>query len=257
MALNTNTNRIVKFVFDMSEIKPYSGGDDKRTQVEQMFDGIASKYDVLNHVLSFGIDRGWRTKSISMLSDRKPHGLLDVATGTADFAIEAHRALGCDVLGCDISAEMIELGRAKVAKASLEDKIKLLKADSAQLPFSTNRFDAVSVAFGVRNFADLDRGLKEMARVLKPGGRMVVLEFSTPSNALFRAVYKFYFRYILPLVGGIVSSDMAAYKYLCRSSLAFPSGAAFEEHLVQAGLRPISRQEFTMGISTAYLAQKI
>lgn len=238
------------------EVKPYNTADGKRQQVGRMFDGIARHYDLLNHVLSFGIDKGWRRKSIELLADRKPKDLLDVATGTADMAMAAHRMLGCNVTGCDISEKMIEVGQRKVNDAKLADVITLRVADAEQLPFSSNRFDAATVAFGVRNFQSLSKGLADMARVLKPGGRLVVLEFSTPSNAIFRAVYNFYFRHILPLIGGAVSSDRQAYAYLCQSAMCFPSGKEFEKHLEAAGLKPISSTPLTFGIATVYLASK-
>ncbi len=240
----------------MSEIKPYQAADDKRQQVERMFDGIAPSYDLLNHLLSFGVDRGWRTKAINLLADRNPREVLDVATGTADMAIKVHKTLGCSVIGCDISPKMIEVGQKKVNDRGLGDKIELRVADSECLPFSSNRFDAITVAFGVRNFANLEKGLSQMARVLKPGGRIVVLEFSTPPGRIFRALYIFYFRYILPLIGGAISKDKEAYQYLCRSSLAFPCGEEFEQKLEIAGLKPISRTLLTRGIATAYLAMK-
>ncbi len=242
---------------EMSEIKPYTDdATDKREQVEQMFDGIAPKYDLLNHLLSFGIDKGWRKKAISLLKEKKISELLDVATGTADMAIKAHEMLGCDVVGCDISPKMVEIGTKKVAEAGLDSHITLRVADSESLPFSSNRFDAITVAFGVRNFADLDKGLAQMARVLKPGGRIVVLEFSTPSNVIFRSVYYFYFKYILPFVGGLISHDRKAYAYLCRSSIAFPSGRDFERHLETANLTSVKTVPLTFGIATAYLAEK-
>lgn len=221
-----------------------------------MFDGIAPHYDLLNHVLSFGIDKGWRTKAIGLLADRKPKEVLDVATGTADMALKVYSELRCRVVGCDISSGMVEIGRKKVAEAGLSGFIDLKVADSEDLPFSTNRFDAVTVAFGVRNFAHLDKGLSQMARVLKPNGRIVVLEFSTPGNRVFRAVYNFYFKHILPLVGGVVSKDRKAYEYLCKSAMAFPSGADFEARLTKAGLTPVKTLPLTFGIATAYLAVK-
>lgn len=240
----------------MSEIKPYSGADDKRTQVERMFDGIAPSYDLLNHLLSFGVDKGWRRKAISLLADSHPREVLDVATGTADMAIALHRSLGANVVGCDISPKMVEVGVKKVESAGLASSITLRVADSEALPFSSNRFDAITVAFGVRNFANLDKGLSQMCRVLKPGGRLVVLEFSTPPNAIFRGLYNFYFRNILPLIGGAISHDREAYGYLCRSAMAFPSGEDFERHLYAAGLKPVSSTMLTFGIATAYLATK-
>ena len=257
--ISSKRNTVAVFSYlcrQMAEIKPYSGADDKRAQVERMFDGIAPSYDLLNHILSFGVDKGWRRKSIDLLADRKPREILDVATGTADMAIAIHKRLGCKVLGCDISPKMVEVGVKKIENANLTQDISLCVADSESLPFSSNRFDAVTVAFGVRNFANLDKGLSQMCRVLKPGGRLVVLEFSTPPNALFRTIYNFYFSNILPLIGGAISRDKRAYNYLCRSAMAFPSGEDFERHLYAAGLKPVSRKMLTLGIATAYLAEK-
>lgn len=297
----------VKSDMDM-EIKPYGDGEGKRAQVERMFDGIARSYDLLNHVLSFGVDKGWRRRAIGLLGDlrqdkekidlgkgqnkqgeidlEKGQGeqdegidlgkgenrgmdategengdvkigeVLDVATGTGDMAIALHRRLGVKVVGCDISPKMVEVGREKVERLGLGGWIRLEVGDSESLPFVSGSFGAVTVAFGVRNFADLDKGLREMGRVLRSGGRLVVLEFSTPRNAVFRGLYNFYFRNILPLVGGAVSHDREAYRYLCRSAMAFPSGEEFEKHLRAAGLRPVSSTLLTCGIATAYLAEK-
>lgn len=221
-----------------------------------MFDGIAPHYDLLNHLLSFGISESWRPKAIALLQDKKVKEVLDVATGTADMAINVHNMLKCKVIGCDISSKMIEIGQKKVKEAGLDSDIQLTVADSENLPFSSNRFDAISVSFGVRNFAHLEKGLSQMARVLKPGGRLLVLEFSTPSNPIFRAIYNFYFKYILPIVGGAISKDRAAYQYLCRSAMSFPSGKAFEAKLEEAGLQPVKTLPLTFGIATAYLAAK-
>lgn len=241
----------------MSDIKPYvAAADDKRSQVERMFDGIAPSYDLLNHLLSFGIDRGWRRKAIGLLAESKPQEVLDVATGTADMAIALRKRLACRVVGCDISPKMVEVGKAKVSREGLADAVELCVADSEALPFDSCRFDAATVAFGVRNFANLDKGLGEIARVLRPGGMLVVLEFSTPPGALFRSLYNFYFKNVLPIVGGAVSHDREAYSYLCRSAMAFPSGKDFERHLSAVGLSPLSSSMYTGGIATAYLATK-
>ena len=241
----------------MSDIKPYvAAADDKRSQVERMFDGIAPSYDLLNHLLSFGIDRGWRRKAIGLLAESKPQEVLDVATGTADMAIALRKRLACRVVGCDISPKMVEVGKAKVSREGLADAVELCVADSEALPFDSCRFNAATVAFGVRNFANLDKGLGEIARVLRPGGMLVVLEFSTPPGALFRSLYNFYFKNVLPIVGGAVSHDREAYSYLCRSAMAFPSGKDFERHLSAVGLSPLSSSMYTGGIATAYLATK-
>ncbi len=238
------------------EIKPYATADNKEKQVEQMFDGIAPHYDLLNHMLSFGIDKRWRRKAISLLSGTRLRELLDVATGTGDMALLAHDTLKTKVVGCDISDGMIKKAIEKVQSKNLQSEITFFRADSTQLPFSSNRFDAITVAFGVRNFAQLDKGLSEMQRVLRPGGNVVILEFSTPTNTFFRAIYTFYFRHVLPLIGGFISSDRKAYEYLFRSAMAFPCGADFERHLEMAGLQPISTTQLTLGIATAYLAKK-
>ena len=241
----------------MEEIKPYSTSqDNKREQVERMFDGIARHYDLLNHVLSFGIDKGWRRTAIGMVAEGSPKRVLDVATGTADMALALHRSMGCHVVGCDISQKMIEIGKQKVTDADLAEHIELQVADAEALPFADGTFDATTIAFGVRNFAHVDAGLADMARVLRSGARLAVLEFSTPTNAAFRSVYNFYFKNILPLVGGAISQDRQAYDYLCQSAMAFPSGTDFMTHLEAAGLKPLTFKPLTCGIATVYLAEK-
>lgn len=239
-------------------IKPYyQEGQSKATEVEQMFNAIAPKYDLLNHLLSMNIDKGWRKKAISSLKDLSPLShILDVATGTGDLAIMAHKMLGVPVTGTDLTEGMIEIGRQKVAKEGYQDKIELAKADSEALPFADNQFDAVTVAFGVRNYAHLDKGLSEMARVIRHGGRMVILEFSKPRHFPMKQLYMFYFRHILPVIGRCVSKDRRAYDYLPESVLAFPDGTDFEEHLITAGVVPVKRISLTFGIATIYIAEK-
>ncbi|MCQ2215425.1 MAG: bifunctional demethylmenaquinone methyltransferase/2-methoxy-6-polyprenyl-1,4-benzoquinol methylase UbiE [Bacteroidales bacterium] len=239
-------------------IKPYyQEGQSKATEVEQMFNAIAPKYDLLNHLLSMNIDKGWRKKAISSLKDLSPLShILDVATGTGDLAIMAHKMLGVPVTGTDLTEGMIEIGRQKVAKEGYQDKIELAKADSEALPFADNQFDAVTVAFGVRNYAHLDKGLSEMARVIRHGGRMVILEFSKPRHFPMKQLYMFYFRHILPVIGRCVSKDRRAYDYLPESVLAFPDGTDFEEHLITAGVAPVKRISLTFGIATIYIAEK-
>lgn len=239
-------------------IKPYyQEGQSKANEVEQMFNAIAPKYDLLNHLLSMNIDKGWRKKAISSLKDLSPLShILDVATGTGDLAIMAHKMLGVPVTGTDLTEGMIEIGRQKVAKEGYQDKIELAKADSEALPFADNQFDAVTVAFGVRNYAHLDKGLSEMARVIRHGGRMVILEFSKPRHFPMKQLYMFYFRHILPVIGRCVSKDRRAYDYLPESVLAFPDGTDFEEHLITAGVVPVKRISLTFGIATIYIAEK-
>ncbi len=237
-------------------VKPYSDRESKKTQVEDMFDTIAPKYDFLNHFLSLGIDKSWRKKAIKMLADMNNPRVLDVATGTGDMAIMAHRILHCPIVGSDLSAGMLDVARQKVADLGLADQIALRQADSEALPFADGEFDAVTVAFGVRNYEDLDKGLADMARVIRKGGRMVVLEFSKPRVFPFRQIYMFYFRHILPRIGGFVSHDRKAYSYLPESVLAFPDGKDFEAHLTSVGLKPLRTRTLTLGIASIYLAEK-
>ncbi|MDO4461277.1 MAG: bifunctional demethylmenaquinone methyltransferase/2-methoxy-6-polyprenyl-1,4-benzoquinol methylase UbiE [Bacteroidia bacterium] len=239
-------------------IKPYyQEGQSKASEVEQMFNAIAPKYDLLNHLLSMNIDKSWRRKAIRALSDLSPlDHILDVATGTGDLAILAHKMLGVPVTGTDLTEGMIEIGRQKVQKLGLQNQIELAKADSEALPFQDNSFDAVTVAFGVRNYAHLDKGLAEMARVIRKGGRMVILEFSKPRTFPMKQLYMFYFKNILPLIGRCVSKDSRAYEYLPESVLAFPDGADFERYLISVGMNPIKRISLTFGIATIYIAEK-
>lgn len=239
------------------EIKPYHADDAKKNQVSRMFNRIAPYYDFLNHLLSLGIDRYWRKKAISMLGkDTYPH-ILDIATGTADVAITLHKYYPESIItGLDISVEMLAIGREKISKKGLSPLITLLEGDSENIPFPDNHFDAITVAFGVRNFENLDKGLQEMQRVLKTEGKLVVLEFSQPHFFLFRYIFNFYFKYILPLIGRLTSKDPRAYQYLYESVQAFPSGDKFLDALGKNGFKPIKCTPLTLGICSAYLAEK-
>ncbi len=238
-------------------VKPYSSEGSKKKQVAGMFNNIAPKYDFLNHFLSMGIDKIWRRRAINLMKDIEQPLILDVATGTGDLALEANRRLGCKVVGVDISTEMLKVAEEKIQKRGLSEMISVAEGDSENLPFESNYFDAVMVAFGVRNFENLNKGLSDMARTLKPGGKMVVLEFSKPVYFPFKQLYLFYFRYILPWLGGVISNDKAAYTYLPESVLSFPDGEKFDEELRQAGMLPIKRFKQTMGIATIYLSEKV
>jgi len=238
-------------------VKPYKTEvGSKKSQVAGMFNNIATKYDFLNHFLSLGIDKIWRKRAINLLKEIPNPVILDVATGTGDLAIEANKRLGCKVVGVDISVEMLKVADEKLIKRQLTEWITVQEGDSESLPFMDNHFDAVIVAFGVRNFENLNKGLSEMARVLKPGGKMVVLEFSRPAYFPFKQLYLFYFRYILPWLGGLISKDKAAYTYLPESVLSFPDGADFDNELVAVGMKPLKRFKQTMGIATIYLSEK-
>lgn len=242
----------------MENVKPYSASGEKKEQVAEMFNNISHRYDFLNHFFSLGIDVLWRKKAIRILKQENPKRILDVATGTADFALEAFRMnLPADkIVGIDISEGMLEVGRKKVAAKNLSDKIELLVADSENLPFEDNSFDAFTVAFGVRNFQNLEKGLADMLRVLKPGSLGIVLEFSKPKSFPFKQLFYFYFRYIMPLIGRLVSKDHRAYTYLPESVQAFPSGNDFLEVMKKLGYRDTKCISLTGGIASIYLGRK-
>ena len=229
----------------------------KKNQVARMFDGIAHRYDFLNHFFSLGIDVLWRKACIRILRKEQPEKLLDVATGTADFAIEAVRmGLDVHVTGVDISAGMLDVGREKIAARGWNDRIELIQGDSVALPFDDGSFDAFTVAFGVRNFEDLQGGLRDMLRVLKPGAMGLVLEFSKPKHFPIKQVFGLYFKHIMPTVGKWVSKDPAAYTYLPESVQAFPEGEAFLDEMRTAGYVDVKAKSLTGGIATIYTGRK-
>lgn len=236
-------------------VKPYADDASKREQVERMFDRISPRYDLLNRLCSLGIDQGWRRKTMRELAKEPVADLLDVATGTADLAIMG-AAIATHVTGADISHGMLEQGRTKVAKAGLAGRVELVQADAADLPFAEGSFDAVTVAFGARNFEVLEQGIRGMARVLKPGGRLLVLEFSSPQRAPFKQLFRFYFHRVMPLIGRLVSRDNDAYTYLPESVDAFPQGNRFLEVLARCGLREARARTLTFGVATLYVARK-
>ena len=229
----------------------------KKVQVEEMFDNISHKYDMLNHLLSANIDKIWRRKTIKKLSGFNPRTILDIATGTGDFAVAATKIKGAKITGIDISEGMLEVGRKKIIRKGLTDIIELQKADSENLPFENDFFDAAIVGFGVRNFENLEKGLAEILRVLKPGGLFYVLEFSKPRKTPFKQFYKFYFTRILPLVGRMVSKDTNAYTYLPESVKEFPAGELFLAILADVGFTNIKCFPQTFGIASIYEASKI
>lgn len=238
-------------------VVPYKDQNDgKKSQVATMFNNIAGKYDFLNHFLSAGIDIVWRKKAVRLLAPEKPKLILDIATGTADFAIEALRLNPDKIVGVDISEGMLAVGRQKLVKKGLTDKIELKYGDSENLPFADNTFDAITVAFGVRNFENLEQGLADMYRVLKPGGTAVVLEFSKPRSFPMKQLYHFYFKNILPVVGKIVSKDNAAYTYLPESVQAFPDGERFIGIYQKVGFKNTKWHSLTFGISSIYIGKK-
>jgi demethylmenaquinone methyltransferase / 2-methoxy-6-polyprenyl-1,4-benzoquinol methylase len=237
---------------------PYKySGSGKKDQIEEMFDRISNRYDLLNHLLSLNIDKFWRRKAVRRLRRFHPAILLDIATGTADFAIAASRLHPERITGIDLSEGMLEIGREKIERKGLTHLIELLKADSEALPFGDETFDAVLVGFGVRNFEHPETGLHEIYRVLRTGGVIIVLEFSKPRNRLFRGLYYFYFTRILPFVGKALSGDNRAYSYLHESAIEFPDGRAFTAILERAGFKKCREFPQTMGIATIYEAQKL
>jgi demethylmenaquinone methyltransferase/2-methoxy-6-polyprenyl-1,4-benzoquinol methylase len=238
-------------------VKPYDPEGSKREQVEQMFDAISPKYDLLNRLFSLGIDQGWRRKVIRLVKQEPVDKLLDVATGTADLAILAARTGAArQVVGVDISEGMLGHGREKVKHRHLAERVALQRADSAALPFADAAFDAVTVAFGARNFEDLEKGLREMLRVLRPGGRLFVLEFSKPRKAPMKQAFRFYFHRVMPAVGRAVSRDSSAYSYLPQSVEAFPEGPDFVRIVEACGGREAMATPLTGGIATLYTARR-
>lgn len=228
----------------------------KKEQVAEMFNSISGKYDFLNHFLSLGIDILWRKKAVKLLEKDQPKTLLDIATGTGDFAIEALKLQPEKVIGVDISEGMLEVGREKLKKKKLDHIIDLQLGDSEKLLFDNNIFDAVIVSFGVRNFENLEMGLADMYRVLKPGGKTVILEFSKPTKFPFKNIYNFYFKSILPKIGRLVSKDQAAYTYLPESVQAFPDGNGFLNVLNKVGFKNTRCKPLTFGISSIYIGEK-
>jgi demethylmenaquinone methyltransferase/2-methoxy-6-polyprenyl-1,4-benzoquinol methylase len=238
-------------------VKPYKDSSlSKKEQVAEMFDNIAGNYDFLNHFLSMGIDIYWRKRLVKRLKKQAPKYILDVATGTGDLAIEMLKADPKKIIGIDISNGMLEVGRKKIKAKGLEDIITLQQADSENLPFDDDSFDAVSVSFGARNFENLEKGLSEMCRVMRPGGKLYILEFSKPTIFPFKQTYQFYFKYILPLVGKMVSKDNAAYTYLPESVGAFPYGSKLNNIIEKCGYSNVHNHPLTMGIATIYIAEK-
>ncbi|OSZ79667.1 bifunctional demethylmenaquinone methyltransferase/2-methoxy-6-polyprenyl-1,4-benzoquinol methylase [Chitinophagaceae bacterium IBVUCB1] len=240
-----------------AKVVPDAGSNlSKKAQVADMFNNIAGKYDFLNHFLSLGIDKGWRRKAIAEVAKVSPKTILDVATGTADLAIAASKLNPEKITGVDIADQMLEVGRGKIAEQGLTKIITLQNGDSEAMPFADNSFDAVTCAYGVRNFEHLEAGLKEMSRVMRTGGKLAILEFSNPQQFPIKQLYKFYFKYILPLLGKMVSKHSRAYTYLPESVMAFPEGKVFCDTLQRCGFADAKARPLTLGITTLYTATK-
>lgn len=241
---------------DISEIRPYDKNKPKKAQVSEMFNNIAPKYDFLNHLLSMGIDKIWRRKVINLIKPLKPKVILDVATGTGDLALALTKVKPEKIIGIDISSGMLEKAKIKTADKHLSDIIEYIEGDAENLPFEDNYFDVITVAFGVRNFETLNKGLKELNRVLKPNGKLFILEFSKPQNPLMRKLYFFYFYNVLPTIGKIVSKDSRAYTYLPESVSVFPDGNVFLGILNENEFKNLICKPLTFGISSIYSASK-
>ncbi len=242
----------------MSEkVIPYKNStDSKKNQVANMFNNIAKKYDFLNHFLSMGIDKLWRNKVISILKKYQPKTILDIATGTGDLAITALKLKPEKITGIDISTGMLAIGKQKIKKLGVENTIELLEGDSENILFPDQNFDAAIVAFGVRNFENLEKGLAEIHRVLKSGSVFIVLEFSKPNKFPIKQVYNIYFTNILPFIGKLFSKDNSAYTYLPQSVNAFPEGNAFLEKLKKTGFETVKEKRLSFGIASIYVAEK-
>lgn len=228
----------------------------KKEVVREMFDDISPKYDFLNHFLSMGIDRAWRKKLVRLLGERKPSTVLDVATGTGDLAIAISSLKPQKIVGIDISEKMMEIGRKKLIEKGLGHIISLQAADAEKIPYSDNSFEAITVAFGVRNFEHLELGLTEMRRVLRPGGIMLILEFSHPESFPMKQLYAVYSRFFIPLMGKLISGNSKAYSYLPESVAAFPSGKHFLDILVKSGMKNTGQIILSGGIASIYLGEK-
>ena len=242
----------------MSEnIKPYKNSElGKKEQVTQMFDTISTNYDGLNRVISLGIDVKWRKKVVQIVGENHPKQILDIATGTGDLVMMMANLNPDKIIGLDISAGMLEVGKQKINKANLSGKIDMIVGDSEEMPFEYDTFDAITVSFGVRNFANLEKGIKEIARVLKPTGVLVILETSNPTKFPFKQGYKFYTNFILPLVGKLFSKDKVAYTYLSESANSFPFGEVFNNILRKNGFSDVTHHPVTFGVATIYTARK-
>ena len=238
-------------------VTPYKdSGLGKKEQVAQMFNTISGKYDGLNRVISFGIDVKWRKKVLKLVTNTNPENVLDIATGTGDLAILMTKTGATEIVGLDISEGMLEVGRKKIAERKLDNKIKMVLGDSENIPYEDNSFDAITVAFGVRNFENLEKGLAEILRVLKPGGIFVILETSVPVKFPYKQGYSFYTKYILPLIGKIFSKDKSAYAYLCESASVFPHGEMLNNILRKIGFIEVKNMPQTFGVATIYTASK-
>lgn len=257
MLSHNNSLSLLKILKMSKNITPYKDSQlGKKEQVEQMFDTISSDYDGLNRVISFGIDKSWKKKVLKIVASKKPANILDIATGTGDMAILLAQTTAQKIVGLDISAGMLDVGRKKIEAKNLSSKIEMVHADSENIPFGDNSFDAITVGYGIRNFETLEKGLAEIYRVLKPGGTLVILETSNPTKTPYKQFYTFYTKNILPLIGRMFSKDQSAYGYLSESANGFPYGEALNNILRKIGFIDVADQPQTFGVATIYSASK-
>ena len=239
------------------KVTPYKDSDlNKKQQVTKMFDTISKEYDGLNRVISFGIDVKWRNKVVALVKETQPESILDIATGTGDLAINLTKTNAKKIIGLDISEGMLEVGRKKITNRKLDKTITMMVGDSENLPFENDTFDAITVAFGIRNFENLEKGLSEILRVLKPNGIFAILETSVPSKTPYKQGYKFYTKYILPSIGKLFSKDQMAYSYLSESASVFPHGETLNNILRKIGFINVNNKPQTFGVASIYTASK-
>lgn len=239
------------------KVTPYKDSDlNKKEQVTKMFDTISKEYDGLNRVISFGIDVKWRNKVVALVKETQPETILDIATGTGDLAINLTKTNAKKIIGLDISEGMLDVGRKKITNKNLEQTITMMVGDSENLPFENDTFDAITVAFGIRNFENLEKGLSEILRVLKPNGIFAILETSVPSKTPYKQGYKFYTKYILPSIGKLFSKDQMAYSYLSESASVFPHGETLNNILRKIGFINVNNKPQTFGVASIYTASK-
>lgn len=239
------------------KVTPYKDSDlNKKQQVTKMFDTISKEYDGLNRVISFGIDVKWRNKVVALVKETQPESILDIATGTGDLAINLTKTNAKKIIGLDISEGMLEVGKKKIANKKLEQTITMMVGDSESLPFENDTFDAITVAFGIRNFENLEKGLSEILRVLKPNGIFAILETSVPSKTPYKQGYKFYTKYVLPSIGKLFSKDQMAYSYLSESASVFPHGETLNNILLKIGFINVNNRPQTFGVASIYTASK-
>lgn len=243
--------------YGSEQILPYNNEEHKATQVKRMFDSIAGTYDQLNHTLSFGIDRIWRKKGIAYLRPFAPKSILDIATGTGDLAISMQRKLNADrIIGADISEGMMDVGRQKVAEAGLSEHISFEYQDCTALTYAEDSFDAVTAAFGVRNFEDIEQGIREMYRVLRPNGHVMILELSTPEHFPMKQLYSIYSKWVIPTIGRLFSKEQSAYSYLPASIKVVPQGKVMTDLLSRVGFSEVQARTLTFGICSLYTGTK-